>query len=211
MRKLYEAICNIADSLLPKRSHNRRPCRDFYNDGHLRHLCNLSKSSWRVWKNAGRPQLGDLLTNNNAAKKNVHTRLNQLRARIYRLHSEHIDDTFRARDNKRFRSPREGTPSGSRLQVNNDIITYPEDVMSAWVSHFETRGSSKVQESPLLQQLQSSIPLLHSRSLNNEDYVLDVPITIEEIEGVITKLKRGKSSGTDGILPEHVIYPLPPS
>ncbi len=37
-----EAICNIADSLLPKRSHNRRPRRDFYNDGHLRHLCNLA-------------------------------------------------------------------------------------------------------------------------------------------------------------------------
>ncbi len=113
------AICNIADSLLPKRSHNRRPRRDFYNDGHLRHLCNLSKSSWRVWKNAGRPQSGDLLTNKNAAKKNVHARLNQLRARKDRLHSENIDDTFRARDNKRFRSPRDGTPSGSRLQVNN--------------------------------------------------------------------------------------------
>ena len=88
----------------------------------------------------------------------------------------------------------------------NNIITCADDVMSAWVTHFETLGSSKVQESPLLQQLQSTIPLLHSLSLNNEDYVLDVPITIEEIEGAIAKLKRGKSSGPDGILLEHIIY-----
>ena len=201
-----EAICKCADSLLPKCSSNRRPRRDFYNDGHLKLLCNLSKSSWKEWKNGGRPQSGDLLVNKIAAKKKVQTRLNQLRARKDRLHSEHIDDNFRARDNKRFRSPRDGTPSGSRLQVNNNIITCPDDVMSAWVTHFETLGSSKVQESPLLQQLQSTIPLLHSLSLNNEDYVLDVPITIEEIEGAIAKLKRGKSSGPDGILPEHIIY-----
>ena len=176
-----EAICKCAYSLLPKCSSNRRPRRDFYNDGHLKLLCNLSKSSWKEWKNGGRPQSGDLLVNKIAAKKKVQTRLNQLRAGKDRLHSEHIDDNFRARYNKRFRSPRDGTPSGSRLQVNNNIITCPDDVMSAWVTHFETLGSSKVQESPLLQQLQSSIPLLHSLSLNNEDYVLDVPITIEEI------------------------------
>ena len=103
---------------------------------------------------APRPQSGDLLVNKIAAKKKVQTRLNQLRARKYRLHSEHIDDNFRARDNKRFRSPRDRTPSGSRLQVNNNIITCPDDVMSAWVTHFETLSSSKVQESPLLQQLQ---------------------------------------------------------
>ena len=103
-----------------------------------------------------------------------------------------MEDNFRARDNKRFHSPRDGTPSGSHLQVNNNIITCPDDVMSAWVTHFETLGYSKVQESSLLQQLQSTIPLLHSLSLNNEDYVLDVPITIEEIEGAIAKLKCGK-------------------
>ena len=42
--------------------------------------------------------------------------------------------------------------------------------------------------------------------MTNEDFVLDVQIKVEEIEGLIKKLKRGKSCGPDGILPEHIIY-----
>ena len=48
-----------------------------------------------------------------------------------------------------------------------------------------------------------------SSSLQNEDYILDTEINIEEIEAAIIKLKHGKSCGPDDILPEHIMYSGP--
>lgn len=36
------------------------------------------------------------------------------------------------------------------------------------------------------------------------DYVLDDPFSAEQIEVAINKLKKGKSGGVDGLLPEHL-------
>ena len=50
------------------------------------------------------------------------------------------------------------------------------------------------------------ISLYKVSSTQNEDFIVDTPITVEEIEAAIAKLKRGKSCGPDGILPEHIIF-----
>ncbi len=78
--------------------------------------------------------------------------------------------------------------------------------MAAWISHFEALSRSRVSESSTLQDIQSQSTHLHASSLVNEDFVLNVPITVEETEGVVKKLKWGKSGGPDGILPEHIAY-----
>ena len=53
--------------------------------------------------------------------------------------------------------------------------------MAAWTDHFESLSESKVPESSTLQHLESNINYLHACSLANEDFLLDVQITIEEI------------------------------
>ena len=67
-------------------------------------------------------------------------------------------------------------------------------------------GASKVSESLSLQPLQSMISLYKVSSTQNEDFIVDTPITAEEIEAAVARLKRGKSCGPDGILPEHIIF-----
>ena len=79
-------------------------------------------------------------------------------------------------------------------------------MFAAWESHFEQLGTSKVPKSATLHDVQSNMSSYQSSSLQNEDYILDTEINIEEIEAAIIKLKRGKSCGPDGILPEHYYH-----
>ena len=37
-------------------------------------------------------------------------------------------------------------------------------------------------------------------SLSNEECILDVPFTFDEVSNVVKKLKRGKAGGYDGVL-----------
>ena len=43
-------------------------------------------------------------------------------------------------------------------------------------------------------------------SLDNEDYLFDVPFVAEEVDSVLKKLKLGKAAGHDGIKAEHLKY-----
>ena len=138
--------------------------------------------------------------------KKVRSRLNHLEARKECLQSEHIDDNFRDKTKRRFRVHRKGTPGGSRLLINDNISTNQKDIIAAWATHFETLGVSKLAKSASLQQLLPSINLLQTASIQNEDLILDTPVTFEEIEVAVAKLKRGKSCGLDGIVSEHIIY-----
>ena len=97
------------------------------------------------------------------------------------------------------------TASGSRLLINGKISTSPDDIIAAWSTHFKCLSKSSVSESQTLQHLQSQTDHHHRCSMTNEDFVFDVPILAEEIEGVIKRLKRGKFCGPDGIFPEHIL------
>ena len=86
------------------------------------------------------------------------------------------------------------------------MVLNQSDVISAWATHFEELGASKVNGSSSLQLLQSIISSYKVSSSQNEDFIVDTPITVEEIEAAIAKLKRGKSCGPDGIFPEHILF-----
>lgn len=73
-------------------------------------------------------------------------------------------------------------------------------VLSAWKTHFEQLGSSKIHDNPLLRQLHDSLPSLTTLSHLNEDSTLDVAIQMKE---AIRKLRSRKA---DGVLTEHVLY-----
>ena len=72
--------------------------------------------------------------------------------------------------------------------------------MAAWAKHFEQLEISKVGHSS---QLKDAVAVKFANSINN---VLDVPFTVEKIQGIVKELKRGKSSGPDNIIPEYIIH-----
>ena len=156
-----------------------------------------------MWRDAGRPQSGELLDDKITAKKRVQHRINQLNARKERSESESIDRHFKEKAKSRFRAPRCG---GSRLEVNGSIVTNHGEVMTTWVHHFVDLGRSRATHPDVLDNLQSDLAFMQAGSLENEDFVLNTPIVVEELEGAIKKLKRRKSSGSDGIIPEHILF-----
>ena len=170
-----EATCKIATTVLPHFTDHKKSTREFYSDHQLKQLCKESKSSWKEWRNAGRPLSGNILENKNLDKKKVRARINLLSARKERLQqSEQIDQNFR-RKATRFRSPGKGTPQGTRLSVDGSITTNHQDILDAWATHFKSLGTSKIMESASLQQLQSTICSYRAASQRNEDFIMDVP------------------------------------
>ena len=73
-------------------------------------------------------------------------------------------------------------------------------------SYFSKLASSSIDASNDTQHADFDLDNLIARSLLNDDQILDTDITVEEIEGAIRTLKRGRSRGADGLNSEHLIY-----
>ena len=153
VQSVCESVLSIANCILPFKSGGKKGSRNFFNDQQLHHLCRMSKASWSAWSSAGKPGNGSLFENKNADKRNVLTRLNQLRALKDCSHSESIDKMFKDKAKKRFHVPWQ-SPRGTRLFIDGNVVTSQAEVSAAWANDFEQLGSSKVPESPVLQQLQ---------------------------------------------------------
>ena len=77
-------------------------------------------------------------------------------------------------------------------------------MLSASANHFCEHSKSRAGSEESLQQLASKLNSLAMKSLFNEEYILDVPFTLEELGCSIRKLKSGKASCPDGLLAEHL-------
>ena len=71
--------------------------------------------------------------------------------------------------------------------------------MTTWVHHFVGLGYSRMIDPDFMDKQQIDMASMQASSLENEDFVLGCPIVVEELEGAIKKVKRGKSSGPDGL------------
>ena len=45
---------------------------------------------------------------------------------------------------------------------------------------------------------------MNQESRRNEDYILDVAFTAEEVEHTLARMKKKKASGPDGLMAEHL-------
>lgn len=57
-----------------------------------------------------------------------------------------------------------------------------------------------------LQHLNDKVQSLYNASLSNEEYLLDTPFTIEELERALHKLKIRKACGLEGLSAEHLKF-----
>ena len=83
----------------------------------------------------------------------------------------------------------------SKLRVNSEVLSNKDDVLSAWANHFRELSKSRAGSEESLQQLASKLNSQATKSLFNEEYILNVP---EELGCAIRKLKSGRASGPDG-------------
>ena len=66
-------------------------------------------------------------------------------------------------------------------------------------------AQSKADDNQDLAELKASIESLTAISMKNEEHILHVPFTAEEVEKAIKRLKRRKDPGSDNLLAEHLI------
>ena len=99
----------------------------------------------------------------------------------------------------RFKLPGRRKKTCSRLKVNVTIITDQACLLDAWVKHFANLAESKATDNQDLVELKASIESLMPISMENEEYILDAPFTVEEVEKAIKRLRRRKASGPDNL------------
>ncbi len=85
------------------------------------------------------------------------------------------------------------------------MITDPPEILHHFQSFFSTLASSN-SDSTHLSAASSNVPLLEDLSYGNDEQILDTEICAEDIESALRTLKLGKSSGPDGVSPEHTKY-----
>ena len=202
-----ETVCHhivqLADTILPHFKSKGKANHKTFHDKELKQLWKVSRSSWNIWKDAGRPKEGDLFDRKRATKKAVQQRINVLRSQQERTKAQSTDKKFRLKYRNRFKINNQSTSAPNcKLKVNDQLLTGKERVLSSWADYFKTLATSKLDCSQSTTQILS----LLERSFYDEDVILDTPIEIEELEATVKHLRRGSSSGPDGILPEHIIY-----
>ncbi len=88
--------------------------------------------------------------------------------------------------------------------VEGRIMNEPEALLDVWAQHFGKLTKSNVNESDGLKVLQQKMDTLASESVSNEEYVLDVPFSDEEVAMAVWKLKGRKAVGPDSLIGEHL-------
>ena len=66
--------------------------------------------------------------------------------------------------------------------VDGKIADQPEALLNLWVQHFGKLAKSKVNDSDALQDLSGKMDILAARSVNNEEFVLDIPFHLKRLQ-----------------------------
>ena len=91
-----------------------------------------------------------------------------------------------------------------KLVVGGKVVSDPEVLIGKWVEHFRELVKSRRDGTSGLEELQQKVDGLALESLGNEDMLLDVPFSAEEVAASVGRLKRGKAAGPDGLMVEHL-------
>ena len=197
-------IKTAAMATLPTVQQDRGKKHSCYKDLTLKSLCDTSKSVWREWCSAGRPQSGPLFERKKELRNEIRKRIRLCAAIDERKRIRNRESLFKRKDARRFRPPYKKKSRCSKLCVNGTVISAKNDLLNAWADHFSTLSKTHLQVEEGLQNLDEKMNDLASTSLSNEEYILDVPFTLDEVINAVMKLKLGKSGGPDGIVAEHL-------
>jgi len=181
--------------------HPRRPTR--WRDDTLSCLCTQSRAARAAWKEAGCPLEGPLYEEKGRLRRAVRRRVRFCAARAERLRIQRRDRMFASGNRFRFRTPRQRKRC-CKLVVDGKVVSNPEVLIGEWVEHFRELAKSRRDGTSGLEELQQKVDDLALESLGNEDMLLDVPFSAEEVAAAVGRLKRGKAAGPDGLMAEHL-------
>ena len=186
-------IKTLAEMTLPTiQPSKKRKKSHFFKDSTLKHLCERSKSAWREWCDAGRPQSGPLYETKKDLRREIKKRINLCAAIDERKPTTRRERMFRQKESRRFKAPHRQIARCSKLRVNGEVLSARDDLVGAWANHFSNLSKSLLPSEEGLQQLDKKMDDLTTGSLSNEEYILDVPFTLDEVVCAVKKLKPGK-------------------
>ena len=70
--------------------------------------------------------------------------------------------------------------------------------MNVWVSHFQKLAEDKTDKG------NDQIKMLENQSHQNEELLVDVPFTADEVSRAVARLKKRKALGPDSLMDEHL-------
>ena len=79
-----------------------------------------------------------------------------------------------------------------------EVVTDWKSILDMWEVHFRELSSTNSDQSKATYSSEDEIPRLMRLSLDNEDYLFNVPFALEEVQGVMQKLKLGRLLDTMG-------------
>ena len=167
-------------------------------------MCTQSKEARRIWKDAGCPSEGELFDRWVESRRAVRRRVRECAAREERRRIQKRERLFRSGAPSRFRLPQRRKKSCLKLMRDGRIVSDKEEMLKIWAQHFESLATSGVSEREELRSLAEKMQELTERSKGNEEYILDVPFTAEEVERALSRLKRRKAAGPEGLMAEHL-------
>ena len=217
--KTYDSVAEVEDNIqrvsellkvaarehLPRLKFKKENRRWF--DDHT--LANLSVKSHEVWarcKDAGKPANGTLYEQKNKLWQEVRKRIKMCMSSEERKRLQSFDMQFKNNQRDQFKLLKRRIRHGTKVRVNGQISTDPDQVLEAWVNHFKDTSRSRAEEKPSVAEAICELPSLVSESYANLETVLDYPFTFEEVEGAIHRFKARKAGGADNIQPEQIKF-----
>ena len=111
---------------------------------------------------------------------------------------------FVTQDSRRFKTPQTKKSRYSKLVVEGETIQDPETLLKVWAEHFQKLSESRLGDTPDMISWKDKMRLLEVQSCMNEEFLLDVPFTAEEVSKAVNRLNRRKAPGPDGLMAEHL-------
>ena len=171
----------------------------WHRDDELKTLCAQGRDVKRAWREAGCPGDGVLYDQKILMRRAVRKRVRVCAAKAERMRIHRRERLFTRRGSNRFATPNRRRKTCSKLVVDGKMLNDNDSMLSVWANHFETLAKSRKEEHDGLRVLEEKVEKLADVSRENEEYILDVLFTAEEVEKEIGRLKRRKASGPDGL------------
>ena len=195
---LQESAVRLLPIIQPKKGRKWR-------DDVLSGLCAKSRQAHAAWKSAGCPPAGLLYEEKNRLRCAVRKRIRWCAAKSERLRVQRRDRLFAHQDGRRFRTPQRKKSRCSKLIVGEEVVQDLERLLKVWANHFQVLAESNLSDGEgNSDEWVEKIKRLEALSYENEEYLLDVPFTSDEVARAVHKLKKKKAPGPDGLLVEHL-------